>query len=161
LDIAPQVEAEYAQLSRDYEVVKAQYTAMLENYEKAQLGERADDAGSVRFEIIQPATAQFGPVFPPRIQLLLGVLALALAAGAALAWLLNMVRPVVASHRSLAALTDLPVLGIVSPAFPRQMAASARWEILRFAAACCVIVAVFGSVMVLNWLGVRIGGGVS
>ena len=51
---APQVEAEYQQLNRDYDVNKAEYTALLENYQKARLGEQADNAGSVRFEVVQP-----------------------------------------------------------------------------------------------------------
>ena len=51
LNTAPQVEAEYQQLNRDYDVNKAQYTALLESYQKARLGERADNAGSVRFEV--------------------------------------------------------------------------------------------------------------
>ena len=40
LNSAPQVEAEYQQLNRDYDVNKAQYTALLESYQKARLGER-------------------------------------------------------------------------------------------------------------------------
>jgi len=41
LDTAPQVEAEYAQLTRDYDVNHTQYNALLANYEKARLGEQA------------------------------------------------------------------------------------------------------------------------
>ena len=52
LDTAPQVEAEFAQLNRDYDVNKAQYTALLASLQKARLGERADDAGSIRFEVV-------------------------------------------------------------------------------------------------------------
>ena len=38
LNTAPQVEAEFQQLNRDYDVNKAQYTALLESYQKARLG---------------------------------------------------------------------------------------------------------------------------
>ena len=64
LNSAPQVEAEYQQLNRDYDVNKAQYTALLESYQKARLGERADNAGSVRFEVVLPPTAPVVPVSP-------------------------------------------------------------------------------------------------
>ncbi len=63
---APQVEAEYQQLNRDYDVNKAEYTALLENYQKARLGEQADNAGSVRFEVVQPPEEPVAPVWPRR-----------------------------------------------------------------------------------------------
>ncbi len=66
LNSAPQVEAEFQQLNRDYDVNKAQYTALLESYQKARLGERADNAGSVRFEIVLPPTSPLVPVWPKR-----------------------------------------------------------------------------------------------
>jgi polysaccharide chain length determinant protein (PEP-CTERM system associated) len=93
LDTAPQVEAEYSQLTRDYDVNRTQYTALLSNYEKARLGEQADSAGSVRFEIVQPPTASFTPVFPKRVLFLAGVLFGALAIGLALTYLLTLLRP--------------------------------------------------------------------
>ena len=71
LNSAPQVEAEYQQLNRDYDVNKAQYTALLESYQKARLGERADVAGSVRFEVVLPPTALVMPVWPKRTILLM------------------------------------------------------------------------------------------
>src|SRR5277367_720855 len=70
LNSAPQVEAEYQQLNRDYDVNKAQYTALLESYQKARLGERADTAGSVRFQVVLPPTASATPVWPKRTKLL-------------------------------------------------------------------------------------------
>ena len=81
LNSAPQVEAEFQQLNRDYDVNKAQYTALLESYQKARLGERADNAGSVRFEVVLPPTAPVGPVWPKRSALLAGIWMAALAAG--------------------------------------------------------------------------------
>src|SRR6202166_3566866 len=70
LNSAPQVEAEYQQLNRDYGVNKAQYTALVESYQKARLGERADNAGSVRFEVVLPPTSPIVPTSPKRLALL-------------------------------------------------------------------------------------------
>src|SRR6202012_632718 len=70
LNTAPQVEAEYQQLNRDYDVNKAQYTALLESYQKARLGEQADKAGSVRFEVVLPPTSPVAPVAPKRTLIL-------------------------------------------------------------------------------------------
>ena len=47
VDTMPQVEAEYARLNRDYNVNKAQYTALVERLEKARLGEEAEAKGSI------------------------------------------------------------------------------------------------------------------
>ncbi len=123
MNSAPQVEAEFQQLNRDYDVNKAQYTALLESYQKARLGERADNAGSVRFEVVLPPTAPVVPVWPKRTALLAGIWLAALGAGAAAAYGLHLMKPIVSSVRGINELTSFPVLGVVSTAFP---AASGR-----------------------------------
>jgi polysaccharide chain length determinant protein (PEP-CTERM system associated) len=148
LDTAPQVEAEYAQLMRDYDVNKTQYTALLSNYEKARLGEQADSAGSVRFEVVQPPMAGFSPVFPRRVLFLAAVMLVALAVGAAVAWLMALLRPVIGTAQSLTRLTGLPVLGVVSVAFPQRSHGEQRSAVFRYAAGvgflmCAFLVAVF------------------
>ncbi len=156
LDTAPQIEAEFAQLNRDYDVNKAQYTALLANYQKAQLGEQADNAGSVRFDIVQPPLASFQPVWPKRPLLLAGVLAAALALGGGLAYLLHLLRPVVGSARNLSELTGLVVLGVVGAAFPDLQRAGARREVLTFAAIAGSLLVAFVAVLVLNRVGMRL-----
>jgi polysaccharide chain length determinant protein (PEP-CTERM system associated) len=157
LDTAPQVEAEFAALNRDYDVNKAQYTALLANYEKARLGEQADSAGSVRFEIVQPPNAGFAPVFPRRALFIAGVLLGACALGAGIAYLLHILRPVVGSARSLTALTGMPVLGVVATAFPGRINASLRQSIYRFGFGVACLVGGCVVALMLNWSGFRLG----
>ena len=129
LDTAPQVEAEFAQLNRDYDINKAQYAALLANLQKARLGERADSAGSgsVRFEIVQPPAAGIAPVWPRRKLFMGSILLAALAAGAALAYGLNYLQPVVSSAETVSAALGVPILGQVSVAFPaRERLVSSR-----------------------------------
>jgi len=156
LDIAPQVEAEYAQLNRDYDVNKAQYTALLQNYEKARMGEKAEIAGSVRFEVVQPPTAEFAPVWPPRLQLLALAFFAALACGAGLAHLLDRLWPVVGSARSLEHLTNVPVLGVVSSAFPAGDHSAGRRDLMLLSAVSASLVLAFILVVVLNHAGLRL-----
>jgi uncharacterized protein involved in exopolysaccharide biosynthesis len=156
LDEAPQVEADYAQLVRDYDTTKSQYTAFLASYEKQQLGERADDAGSVRFENVQPPTAPFGPASPRRLLLLVATLVAGFGIGGALSYLLHLLNPVVGSAQGLAELTGRTVLGLVSPAFPHLHAARRRVELLQFIGAGSVLVVVFAGVIALDILGVRV-----
>jgi polysaccharide chain length determinant protein (PEP-CTERM system associated) len=156
LNSAPQVEAEFQQLNRDYDVNKAQYTALLESYQKARLGERADNAGSVRFEVVLPPTASPTPVSPRRNALLAGILLGALAVGAAVAYSLHLVKPVVSSVVALNELTPLPVLGVVGMAFPSQHRRDFRWGLIRFSAAAACLIVAFAVALGLNWAGVRL-----
>lgn len=129
LDTMPKVEAEYAQLNRDYDVNKTQYTALLTQLEKAKLGQEADTNGSVRFEIVEPPNAEYRPVSPHRSLLVLVVLGLALGCGAGLAYLIQMLKPVFWSVRTLAENTGATVLGAVSPAFPQALLRRKRWDV--------------------------------
>ena len=156
LDTAPQVEAEYAQLMRDYDVNQTQYNALLSNYEKARLGEQADSAGSVRFEIVQPPTASFAPVFPRRVLLLGVVLLAAVVLGTAAAWLLALMRPVVGNALSLTRLTGLPVLGVVGSAFPGRIRHDERRSVYRFAAGLGCLMFAFLIVVILSRAGLRL-----
>jgi polysaccharide chain length determinant protein (PEP-CTERM system associated) len=156
LNVAPQVEAEYAQLNRDYDVNKAQYTALLQNYEKARMGEKAETAGSVRFDVVQPPTAEFVPVWPPRIQLLAFAFLGALVCGAGLATLLHRLWPVVGSARSVEQLTNVPVLGVVSSAFPGADQKAARRDLVILSTVTACLVLAFAVVLVLNHAGLRL-----
>jgi polysaccharide chain length determinant protein (PEP-CTERM system associated) len=153
---APQVEAEFQQLNRDYDVNKAQYTALLESYQKARLGERADNAGSVRFEVVLPPTAPATAVSPKRTVLLAAVWFAAFAAAAAVAYVLNVLRPVVSSVRSVNELTAFPVLGVVGVAFPSKQRGEFRRRMWQFSAATAAFVVAFALTLVLNWSGARL-----
>lgn len=156
LHTAPQVEAEYAQLNRDYDVNKAQYTALLSSYEKARLGERADSAGSVKFQVVQPPTVSTAPVWPRRSLWLTAVLLAALAVGVAIANRLDRLRPMVGSASGLSGVTGVPVLAEIGPAFPSRARRSRRSEIFRVSAAAVCLVLAFGSALVLSHKGVRL-----
>jgi polysaccharide chain length determinant protein (PEP-CTERM system associated) len=156
LDTAPQVEAEFAQLNRDYDVNKAQYTALLGNLQKARLGERAANAGSVRFEVVQPPAAAFGPVWPRRKLLLSGILVAALAAGAALAYGLNYLSPVVSSPDALSKALGVPLLGQVTAAFPERERRALRRDLLRISIATACLLVAFGVAVVLSQAGYRL-----
>ena len=94
LDTAPEVEAEFTRLTRDYEVTQTQYNGLLQRLEQARVSEDAQQTGIVEFQIVDPPTAPFNPVFPTRPVLLVAVLMLAVGLGAGIAWLLSKLRPV-------------------------------------------------------------------
>jgi polysaccharide chain length determinant protein (PEP-CTERM system associated) len=156
LNSAPQVEAEYQQLNRDYDVNKAQYTALLESYQKARLGERADNAGSVRFEIVLPPTSPLTPAWPKRM-LMLGLIWLAaLCVGGATAYVLHTIKPIISSVRAVNELTVFPVLGVVSVAFPTAQRKKMWRHAWRISAAGACLVIALGAALALNWSGARL-----
>ena len=156
LNSAPQVEAEFQQLNRDYDVNKAQYTALLESFQKARLGERADNAGSVRFEVVLPATAPLQPAWPHRMILLAVIWLGSLAAGAAAAYGIHLIRPIVSSVHAINAMTEFPVLGVVGVAFPSRERKLVWGRALRFGAASFALFALFVVVLALNISGARL-----
>ncbi|HUY83184.1 MAG TPA: XrtA system polysaccharide chain length determinant [Steroidobacteraceae bacterium] len=129
---APQVEAQLAQLNRDYDVTRAQYNALLARLDSTRLGQEAQATGTVKFEVIDPPTAQFKPVAPNRPLLIVASLIAAIAAGLGAAYGLHSIRPVFVSTRQLGAITGLKVLGSVGIAwwFDRYHASRRRGDLL-------------------------------
>jgi polysaccharide chain length determinant protein (PEP-CTERM system associated) len=156
LNSAPQVEAEYQQLNRDYDVNKAQYTALLESYQKARLGERADNAGSVRFEIVLPPTSPLVPVWPRRTLLLALIWLAALGVGGAVAYGLHTIKPILSSVHAANKLTNFPVLGMVSVAFPTAQKKRFWRHVWRISAATACLVVALGIALALNSSGARL-----
>lgn len=157
LDTMPQVEAEFARLNRDYDVTKARYTSLVERLEKSRLGDEASSSGSVRFDVIEPPTAAFKPVSPPRALFILGILVVALALGAAVAFLLHQLRPVFTSTRSLMDFTGLRVLGAVSMAWLDQQQLKRYRSYWRYSALLFALFVVCVCVLQLSRMGVRLG----
>jgi polysaccharide chain length determinant protein (PEP-CTERM system associated) len=135
LNTVPQVEAEYEQLNRDYDVNKTQFTALLTQLQKARLGQQADSSGAVRFEVIEPPNANFKPSPPSRSQLIAAVLALALALGGGVAYLRHQLNPVFWSAVNLAAMSGTTVLGVVNSAFPEAVRRERRRDALWYGVA--------------------------
>jgi polysaccharide chain length determinant protein (PEP-CTERM system associated) len=144
INTAPQVEAEYERLNRDYAVTHTQYQALVDRMSRARLSDKAEATGVVRFEVVDPPAVDPDPVFPKRTKLIFQVLAAGLAAGLGLAYLLHQLRPVFTSARQLTEATQLPVLGYVSMTWVERHRAAGRRAVwaYSFGAMLLVIVAV-------------------
>jgi polysaccharide chain length determinant protein (PEP-CTERM system associated) len=151
LDAAPQVEAEFARLNRDYEANKAQYTVLVALRQKVPIDSRA-----VRFRVVQPPAAAYSPVWPRRRLWLTAILAGALAAGAALAYGLNHLYPVVSSAEALARAVTVPLLGQIPGAFPERERRALRRDLLRISMATACLFVAFGVAIALNQSGYRL-----
>jgi polysaccharide chain length determinant protein (PEP-CTERM system associated) len=156
VDTAPEVEAEYARLTRDYTVTKAQYNSLLERLEKARLSGDAEQTGVVKFNIVDPPSAGFRPIFPNRPLFLFVVLILGVGTGGGVAYVMHMLRPVFATSRSLADMTGLPVLGTVTRSWVEKYRAQLRGGLLRYSLASGALFVVFIVVVVVQQPGSRL-----
>jgi polysaccharide chain length determinant protein (PEP-CTERM system associated) len=155
METMPEVEAELAQLTRDYDVLRDRYAALLEQLETAKLSDAVGESDAVDFSIVNPPTALAAPVAPARLLLLLGVLALGLGAGGAVAFLMSRLNPVFDSLTTLEAVTGLPVLGAVSATWLERHRQQRRTEVVRVAAAAAALLIVFVGVLAARDAGSR------
>jgi polysaccharide chain length determinant protein (PEP-CTERM system associated) len=135
VDTAPGVEAEFATLNRDYQVVQERYQALVQQLERTRLGEEAEEEGVVQFEEMDPPAASFDPVAPKRAPLIIGALLVALGAGGGLAFLLHLLKPVYSTSIALETATGLPVIGVVPRTWLDQHRNAVRRDIVRYAGA--------------------------
>jgi polysaccharide chain length determinant protein (PEP-CTERM system associated) len=144
INTAPEVEAQYSRLNRDYGVVKAQYEALVEQLGRARLSEQAAQTGIVRFDVVDPPRAGFEPIFPKRPLFAVGALMAAVVAGVGAVFLLSILRPVFGSVRRLQEVTGLQVLGAVSMTWIDRHKADLRRSGLHVAGALLGMVLVCG-----------------
>jgi polysaccharide chain length determinant protein (PEP-CTERM system associated) len=142
INTAPEVEAEFARLNRDYDVTRGQYQVLVDRLNRAKISDKAEATGVVRFEVVEPPTGNDAPSSPDRPRLILVVLLGGLVAGVAVAYLLHQLRPVFTSARQLTELTQLPVLGVVSMTWLERHKANERQALWAYSLATGVLVLV-------------------
>lgn len=146
--VAPETEAEFKRLARDYEVIKKQYEQLVAQRESVRiatdLGEQAD---RVDFRVVDPAQAPLLPASPPRLPLLAVVLVASLAAGMGLAVTLGMLARPFETPRALQQAYGAPVLGCITEVLTQRGQSRARWERVRFAFACLALLGLFAAVV--------------
>lgn len=145
----PQVEAELAQLNRDYEIVRRNYDALVSQREKAMMSEEIDATRLANFRVIDPPRTADKPVFPNRLVIAPLVLLLALIAGVAASFLMVQLVPTIDSFSALRSLSGRPVLGSVSILITDDMLRSARRKSYAFFAGVGSLVVAFGLLMAL------------
>jgi len=112
---SPQIEAEAAQLNRDYGIVKKNYEDLVTRRQSAVMSGDLDMAsGVVDFRLIDPPRVSPKPVSPNRLLLLGTGFLVALAAGLLTTFGASQLRPVYNDAQDLRAKTGLPLLGVVS-----------------------------------------------
>jgi len=144
--LVPEVEIEFAQLNRDYEVHKRNYEGLVTRRESAEIsGEMEASSGVADFRLVDPPRVSPQPVAPNRTLLFPMALLGALAAGVVASFLVNRIWPTFFDLRSLRAATGLPVLGSVSLILSDSQRRKERRGLVGFVAAFIAFLGTFGA----------------
>lgn len=145
VNMVPQVEAELTQLTRDYEVQKANYEQLLKRLESAEISEQMESKTEViDFRVVDPPRVPSKPAFPNRPLLLSLVLLVALGAGIAVAFLVSQIIPVIPDRTALRAVADYPILGSVSKVWSPAQKRQRRRGLIAFAASVASLIGAWG-----------------
>ena len=145
---APEVEAELAQLNRDYQVNKENYSKLVERREAARLsGDLSTASDMMTFRVIDPPTAPVTPIGPNRPRLCSLVFGVALLAGLGTALLMSQVRPTFVSQSSLRLATGMPILGSIAMNWTMAQRIKRRRRLYAFSAAVILLFCSYGGVM--------------
>ncbi len=152
----PEVEAEFTQLNRDYDVNKKNYETLVSRRESASMSEQMEATSAMAdFRLIDPPRVSPKPVAPNRLLLLPLVLLASLAVGAGGSLALSQLRPTFLDAHGLREATGLPVLGSVSLLKSEERLARERRMLLLFFVAIAALVLVYGAAMLYLFFQVR------
>ena len=140
----PAIEAEYAQLNRDYDINKKNYDGLVQRRESASISEgMAAVSGVADFRLIDPPRASPKPVAPDRLVLLAVAMVVSLVAGALGSFAASQVQPAFFDANSLRDVTGLPLLGIVSRQVTHALKTRERKDMIRVSIVVGALIGLF------------------
>ncbi|MBL8343688.1 MAG: chain length-determining protein [Rubrivivax sp.] len=144
LKTAPQIEAEAAQLNRDYAIIKKNYEDLVARRQSAVMSGELDVAtGVAEFKLIDPPRVAPRPVSPNRLLLLPGVLLASIGLAFGFAFGAVQLRPTFSLGDELRQRTGLPLLGVVSALVTDADRRRERASMFRFVTASGGLVGIF------------------
>lgn len=144
--LIPQVEAEFTQLNRDYDINKKNYESLVARRESATIsGEMEASASGLDFRLIDPPRVSSQPVAPNRLLLLPLTLLAALLAGVVASFVASQIRPVILDSRTLRELSGLPLLGTVTLVASDAAKRREKRGLYRFIAGFVSLIGVYGA----------------
>jgi polysaccharide chain length determinant protein (PEP-CTERM system associated) len=142
----PKVEAEMAQLNRDYSVIKHNYEELVKRREEASISGDVDASDRLaEFRVVEPPRLNPAPVFPNRLTMIAIALLLSLAAGVVTCYGMAEARPTVCDARALRKISERPVLGSVSLVDTNGALQAERRYNMMFGLVFAVLIALYGA----------------
>jgi protein tyrosine kinase modulator len=151
-DRMPQLEAEFAQLTREHEAGKLNYQKLLERRESAQISQNMDQRRGMEFRVVDPPRVPLEPSWPNRLALLSVVLLAGVGGGIALAVLLSQIRPTFTDRRTLREVTGMTILGSVSAIWTDKERARQKRNLFAWTGAYAGLVTVYGGIVAVLML---------
>jgi polysaccharide chain length determinant protein (PEP-CTERM system associated) len=149
VNAVPQVEAEFTQLTRDYEVTKKNYENLLARREQAQIsGDMESKASAMDFRVIDPPQVSSVPKAPNRRLLISLVLLAALGGGVGAAFLISQIRPTFNDERRLKEVSGLQVLGTVVMTWTHAQKARRTRELAALLISFASLLSAYAAIMV-------------
>lgn len=150
----PQVEAELAQLNRDYDVIRKNYDQLVARRESASLGVKLDESSQLAdFRVVDPPRVSRSPVFPARLHLAILAVLFAAVAGIGMAIGFDMLLPTLDNTKSLEQLSGRPVLGVISLSRTQEWRSVARQKLIRYGSAVGLLLTF--NVVWVAWIATR------
>jgi polysaccharide chain length determinant protein (PEP-CTERM system associated) len=142
---APEIEAQLAQLNRDYQVNRENYQKLVERRESARLsGDLSSATDMLNFRVIDPPTVPNHPSGPNRLRLFSLVFVGALVAGLAVAFMMSQLRPTFLSQSALREVTGLPVLGSIGMNWTPEQTVKRKRRLAALAGAVLLLFGTYG-----------------
>jgi hypothetical protein len=157
MGVVPEIEAEFIQLNRDYNVHKTNYDSLVTRRESAAMSrEMGGTAGMADFRVIDPPRVLPRPVAPNRPRLFNIALLGGLAAGLAVCFLLSQIRRRHFDAQGLRNTTGIPVLGTISLIVGQRARMKERFGLIAFAVVTVALFAAYGAgLTILGNMGLR------
>jgi polysaccharide chain length determinant protein (PEP-CTERM system associated) len=144
----PQVDAEYTQLTRDYEVTKRNYESLLSRRESAEItGHMETRARVMDFRVVDPPQVPTAPKAPNRRLLMSLVLFVALGGGLGGALLISQIKPTINDESRLREVSGLQVFGTVVMAWTEAQKARRARGLVAFLISFASLLSAYAAIM--------------
>jgi uncharacterized protein involved in exopolysaccharide biosynthesis len=154
--LVPQVEAEFAQLNRDYDIQKKTYGDLLSRREAATMGADVQESEAALFRVVDPPRVSPNPLRPTRLMLLGASFVAALGIGLLASLAAAELRPTFHDARSLSTVAERPILGSLSVISTEATGRRKRRDLRLFVGGLAGLAASYASVLVLGFLMARV-----
>ena len=151
INTIPQVEAEFAQLNRDYAINKSNYETLISRRESAKISDKAEkSADTIKFQVIESPVVPLQPVGPNRLLLSSAVLVGGVAIGCIFAFFLAQLKPTFHGRKAVIDILGINYLGSVTMVRTSKQKLVRRLEIISFGVVFIGLIAVYASYILIT-----------